>query len=105
MSRRVLLLSAALLCAIPILAPAGELLAGKPQTAAGTVVLADLDLSTAAGIAAARKRLTLMSGRLCRTLRDDRKVGDWEDYVACVHDTLARALERTQTPKSSVARN
>jgi UrcA family protein len=105
MSRRVLLLSTAFLAATPSFAPAGGLVPGKPETAAGTVVLAGLDLSTTAGIAEARKRLTIMSEHLCRKFRDDRKVADWETYVDCVHSTLASALERTQTPTSSVARN
>jgi UrcA family protein len=105
MSRRVLLLSAAFLAATPSFAPAGELVPGKPETATGTVVLAGLDLTTSAGIAEARKRLTIMSERLCRKFRDDRKVADWENYVDCVHSTLASVLERIQTPTSSVARN
>jgi UrcA family protein len=105
MSRRVLLLSATFLAATPSFAPAGELVPGKPETAAGTVVLAGLDLSTSAGVAEARKRVTIMSERLCRKFRDDRKVADWENYVDCVHSTLASALERIQTPTSSVARN
>ena len=105
MSRRVLLLSAALLAATPSFAPAGELVRGKPETAAGTVVLAGLDLSTSAGIMEARKRLTIMSERLCRNFRDDRKAGDWETYVDCVHATLANALGQIRVPTSSVARN
>lgn len=104
MSRRVLLLSAAFLAATPSFAPAGELVPGKPETASGTVVLAGLDLSSSAGIAEAHKRLTIMSERLCRKFRDDRKVADWETYVDCVHDTLAGALERFQMPASRVAR-
>jgi hypothetical protein len=52
----------------------------------------------AAGIAEAHERLTATSVRLCRRLPDDRKVADWEDYVACVHDTLAKALEKFQRP-------
>src|SRR5579863_3436700 len=105
MSRRVLFLSAALLAATPRFAPAGELAPRKPETASGTVVLVGLDLSTPAGIAEARKRLTIMSERLCRKLRDDRKVDDWENYVDCVHDSLASAVERIQTSTSNVARN
>ncbi len=105
MSRRVLLLSAAFLALTPGFALAGELVSGKPETAAGTVVLTGLDLSTSAGIAEAHKRLTIMSEHLCRKFRDDRKVADWENYVGCIRDTLARALERIQTPTSSVARN
>jgi len=105
MSRKILLLSAALLAAAPSFAPAAERVSGKPETASATVVLAGLDLSTPAGAAEAHKRMTLMSERLCRKFRDDRKVADWENYVDCVHDTLARALERIQRPTSSLARN
>jgi UrcA family protein len=103
MSRKALLLSAALLAATPSFAPAGELVPRKPETVAGTVVLAGLDLSTSAGIAEAHKRLTIMSERLCLKFRDDRKVADWETYVDCVHDTLASALERIRIPIASVA--
>jgi UrcA family protein len=102
MSRRVLLLSAALLVATPSFAAAGDLLSGKSETAAGTVVLAGLDLSTPGGVAEAHKRLTIMSERLCRKFRDDRKADDWEVFLDCVHDTLASALERIRSPTSSV---
>lgn len=105
MSRRILLLSAALLVATPSFAAAGEPMPSKPAAAAGTVVLEGLDLSTPAGSAEARRRLTIMSKRLCGKLRDERKVEDWENYVDCVHEALASALERIQTPTSSVARN
>jgi UrcA family protein len=100
MSRSVLLLSAALLAATPPLVRAGELVPRRPEAAS---VFAGLDLSTPAGIAEARRRLTLMSERLCRRFRDDRKVDDWETYVDCVHDTLASALERIRTSISTVA--
>ncbi len=103
MCRRVLLLSAALLAVAPSFSSAGGLMPGKGETAAGTVVLADLDLSTTAGIAEAQKRLTDMSRRLCRSFRDDRKVDDWETYVECVHDTLASAIGRIRVPTASVA--
>jgi UrcA family protein len=105
MSRKVWLLSAVLLTAAPGFAPAAELARGKPETAVGTVVLAGLDLSTPAGIAQARKQLSIMAARLCREFRDDRKATDWATYVDCVHDTVARTLQRIQTPVSSLARN
>jgi len=105
MPRKVLLLSATLLAATPSFGPAGELIPRKPEAAAGTVALVGLDVSTPAGIAEARKRLIVMSERLCRRFRDDRKVDDWETYVDCVHDTLASALKRIQAPTSNVARN
>jgi UrcA family protein len=103
MFRRVLLLSAALMAATPSFASAGEPAPRQPETAAGTVLLAGLDISTPAGIAEARKRLTIMSERLCRKFRDDRQAADWETFVECVHDTLASALERIRIPMSSVA--
>ncbi len=102
MSRSVLLLSAALLIAIPAFAPAAEPLPRKPDAVSGAVVFAGLDLSTPAGIAEARKRLTIMSERLCRSFRDDRKVDDRETYGDCVHDTLASTLERIRISTSSV---
>ena len=103
MSRKALLLSAALLVATPGFASADERVPRKPETATGAVVLAGLDLSTSDGIAEARKRLTIMSERLCRKFRDDRKADDWENYVSCIHDTLAVTLERIQTPTPSLA--
>ena len=105
MSRKVLLLSAALLAATPGFAPAGELVPRKPETVAGTVVLAGLDLSTTAGIAETYKRLTTVAERLCRRFRDDREAADWATYIDCVHDTLTSALEKIQMPTSSIAKN
>jgi UrcA family protein len=102
MSRSALLLSAALLVA-PTFAPAAEVLLRRPEAVSGAVVFAGLDLSTPAGIAEARKRLTTVSERLCRSFRDDRKVDDRETYADCVHDTLATALERIRISASSVA--
>ena len=103
MSRSVLLLSAALLAATPTFAPAGEPVPRRPEAASGAVVFAGLDLSTPAGVAEVRKRLTIMSERLCRRFRDDRKVDDWGTYVDCVHDTLASALERIRISTPGVA--
>jgi UrcA family protein len=102
---KVWLLSAALLAASASLAPAGEFVSGKPETASATVVLADLDLSTPSGIAESRKRLTIVSERLCRNFWDHRKVDNWENYLRCVKTTLASAVERMQTSTSNVAKN
>jgi UrcA family protein len=103
MSRKALILSAALLAMAPSFVCAGVL--GKSETSTATAVLADVDLSTTAGIAQARKRLVLVAERLCRKFRDDREAGDWATYVDCVHDTVASTLRRIQTPVSSLARN
>ena len=105
MFRGGLLLVAALAAATPNFAAAGDLAPGKPETASGTVVLAGLDLSTPAGSARARERLTLTAARLCRKFRDDRQVADWATYVDCVHDAVASALERIHNSVVSVARN
>jgi len=93
MSRKVLLLSA-LLVATPSFACAGELVRSQAETTVGTVALADLDLSNSTDLVEARRRLTRMSEHLCHQFRDERKVDDWENYVSCVHSTLASALER-----------
>ena len=105
MSGKILLLSAAFLAVTPGFSPAGELVSGKPETASGTVALAGLDLSTTAGMAQARKRLTILAERLCRKFRDDREAADWATYADCVHDTLTSAVEKIKPPASSIARN
>jgi UrcA family protein len=105
MFRRGLFLVAALAAASPNFAADGDLAPGKPETAAGTVVLAGLDLSTSAGSAQARERLTRMAARLCRKFRDDRQIADWATYVDCVHDTVASAVEHIHISVLSVARN
>lgn len=102
MSRPVLLLSAALLVAAPAFAPAAEPLSRRSEAASASVVFAGLDLSTPAGIAEARKRLTIVSERLCRKFRDDRKVDDWETFADCVPDTLASTFERIRASTSNV---
>ena len=103
MFRTVLSLSVALLLATPALALAGELPSGKSDAARGVVVLAGLDLSTSAGVAEARKRLTIMSERLCRKFRDERRIDDWDSYAGCFRSTLAGALDQIRIPISSVA--
>jgi UrcA family protein len=102
MFRRALLLPAVLLFATPTFAPAGDLLPRRSEAVSIAVAFAGLDLSTPAGIAEARRRLTVTSERLCRTFRDDRKVDDRETYGDCVHDTLTSALERIRISRQGV---
>ena len=104
MFRGIVLLSAALLAATPGLTPAGEL-APRQEIAVGKVRVADLDLSTSAGTAAAHRRLTTMAERLCQKFRDQLSAADWATYVDCVHDTVASALEQIQTEASNIAKN
>jgi UrcA family protein len=105
MFRRDIFLAVALAAATPNFAAAGDLASGKPETATATVALAGLDLSTPAGSAQARERLTRAAARLCRKFQDGRKIADWANYVDCVHDAVAGALERNQISGLSVARN
>lgn len=61
-------------------------------TLAGSVSVADLDLSTPEGTRVAHQRLEAMARRLCSELAG-RQGGLYQPrYAACVHDTLAGAL-------------
>jgi len=86
------------------LARAGESV--KPDRAsAGTAVvsMADLDLTTEAGMRAARERLHATAKRLCRRVVDPWAISHQQDFVACVDTTLASALR--QLPSPAVAAN
>jgi len=58
------------------------------------VRLADLDLSTPEGAGIAHQRLDATVRRLCSELARLRGLSYPQNYTACVHDTLARALAR-----------
>jgi UrcA family protein len=105
MTRNALCLLAALIGIAPSVVPAAPPTPVKHETVTGTVTLAGLDLSTPEGSTEARKRLKEMSKHLCRAFQDDRKVSNRETYADCVHDTLARALERLDGPTIAVAKN
>ncbi len=62
------------------------------ETAAATVSLSDLDLSTAAGMEAARLRIAAMALHLCRRFDTSRRIDDRENTDACYHEAVAAAL-------------
>jgi UrcA family protein len=86
------------------LARAGESVKpDSPAARTAAVSMADLDLTTEAGMRTARERLHATARRLCRRVVDPWAVSHQQDYVACVDATLASAL--TQLPSPAVAAN
>ena len=84
----------------------------KPQTASAKVLLADLDLTTPAGVNEAHQRLAAAAKRLCQEFSDNRRISDHATFVDCYHDTLADAtknfsaqVEAMGTRGATVARN
>ncbi len=75
----------------------------SPETATAAVSLADLDLTTPAGMDAARERVTLAAQKLCRHFLDDRKASSWATYTDCSRETVASAFRQLDA-KSLVAR-
>jgi len=65
-------------------------------TRAANVSLADLDLSTPEGWAAARERLRTMSWRVCTQLARSNNLSHQPNFDACVDHTLAGALAQAK---------
>lgn len=85
------------------LAPAAGIAAGywthpAPETRVARVSLADLDLSTPAGLRAAHDRLHEKARRLCFQLEDELSLSHQPDYVICVAKTTAAALQQAKVP-------
>lgn len=74
-----------------------------PTSRTAVVSMADLDLTTEAGMQVARERLHITARRLCRHTVDPWAISHQQDYVACVDATLASAL--AQLPSPAVAAN
>ncbi len=95
------------LAAISAQLPARAAESGAPKPVAEThsavVSLADLDLSTAAGMKAAQKRVRATARRLCGKVVDPWSTSHQPDYVACMDATMASAL--AQLPGPAVASN
>jgi len=64
------------------------------DTRVADISLADLDLSTPAGLRAARDRLRTMARRLCSEPTDRREHSHQPNFVACVDNTVAGALRQ-----------
>jgi UrcA family protein len=83
----------ALLGITPAAVIAGPQHMNKPRTASAKVFLADLDLTTPAGISEAHQRLATAAKRLCREFSDSSRVSDRATFVDCYRDTLANATQ------------
>ena len=64
------------------------------ETLSAKVFLADLDLNTPAGVAAARERIASTANRLCSKLDDSRKADHAEAREECFQQSLAASLEQ-----------
>jgi UrcA family protein len=105
LSRRSSLASAVLkaallaLCTIaPVTVMANTQPAPTPEMRAAKVSLADLDLSTPTGQRAARERLHQIARRLCSQVADAQDLSHQPNFVACVDETLASALQQLNGP-------
>ena len=81
-------------------ARAGECTSKLSATGGRTCVvsLADLNLSTATGMEAARERVHASARRLCAKVVDPWSLSHQTDYVHCVDATMANALTQLQAP-------
>jgi UrcA family protein len=92
--------SMALLALAPLAAMAQSQVAATTHTVTPKVSLADLDLSTSAGVDAARDRLHQTARRLCSQVADSRDLPPTQNpaFIACMDDTLADALRQINRP-------
>ena len=65
------------------------------------VSLADLNLSTPAGMREAHERLETMAQRLCAELARSHELAYQPSYGTCVHDTLAGALAQVNAIRAA----
>jgi UrcA family protein len=88
---------------VPLIAPAEQQSTpAAPSSVVVDVSLADLDLSTAEGVQAARGRLESMARRVCAAPTDNRPVSS--QVAACVERTLTNALQQIDTAKRTNTR-
>jgi len=71
---------------------------GIAYTRTSKVSLTDLDLTTPEGARVARERLHQEARRLCLQVADSEDLSHQTDFVACVYDTLAKAMRQLATP-------
>jgi UrcA family protein len=73
-----------------------------PYSRTSKVSLADLDLARPEGARAAHERLHQEAGRLCSEVADDLDLSHHANYVACVDESVAKAMQQV-APLSIVA--
>jgi UrcA family protein len=90
----------ALLAVAPLAAMAQSEVAASTRTLTSKVSVADLDLSTSAGMDAARDRLHQTARGLCSQVADsqDPYLTQKPTFIACVDDTLTDALRQINGP-------
>jgi UrcA family protein len=69
-----------------------------PVTHSTSVSLSDIDLSTAEGRRTARDRLHETARQLCAQVADSQDLSHQANFVACVDDTLTKALRQLDAP-------
>ncbi|MEP6886545.1 MAG: UrcA family protein [Gammaproteobacteria bacterium] len=72
------------------------------MTRSATVALADLDLTTPAGINAARDRVHKTARHLCSSLSDSSDLSHAANFVICVDEAVARAMQKVVESGSNV---
>jgi UrcA family protein len=68
------------------------------DTRAAKVSLAGLDLATPDGMAAARDRLHETALLLCAQVEDTRSIARHANFVRCVDETFANAMQKVKGP-------
>ena len=89
---------AAMFAIVPAEVLANPPSAPAPRALESKVSLADLDLSTAAGVREAHRRVRAKAEHLCHQLWDDNSASFRWTYAACVEDTVASAVQRLSLP-------
>jgi UrcA family protein len=76
---------------------------GHPSVArSAKVSIAGVDLSTPQGTSAARERIRQTARKLCAQVADELDLSHHANYVACVEESVAKAMQRV-APSSIVA--
>jgi UrcA family protein len=69
------------------------------------VSIADVDLTTSDGMKAASERIRTAARLVCSRATEANDLSHRENYLACVDDAMAAALQQLRPPGASVARN
>jgi UrcA family protein len=87
------------LCAVGLVAAIAEQQTASADDArTAKVSMAGLDLSTAAGVRAARVRLQEAAQRLCTQVEDPLDLSHHENYLACMDESMTAALQQLRLP-------
>jgi UrcA family protein len=87
----------------PIACSRQKAVLGTPDSRSAKVSIADLDLNTPRGAEAARKRLDQVARHLCQQVADEGDLSKHANYLACVDETLAKALQQAVLTNGKLA--